>query len=647
MISTATPTAGGGLYSAGTSVRETEEWFQSFFNFSPVCMAIHAPDNRWCDVNGELCNLLGYTKDEVLERNWTAFLHPEDILRYRQLVEKLEKGIFNHFTMETRYLHRSGSVLYVNFSQVCLRKDDGSIFSYLTSMVNETHCRMAAEKINRDKNTLRTLVDHLPFPVYVLDAEGRKVVSNLADQNLTGCADESSVLGKTDLELYAGQTGLRGHTDTMAVLKTGKPILGKEELFILPDGSSKYLDTTKIPLLNKDNTATGLVGIGLDVTVQRQMQRQVEESEVYFRSLFNLSPDGIFVSDVRGIIEKVSRKGCEILGYPDTHDLLGESVFNWIHPEDQEEAKAAFHRIVINPEPEPRRIFRCLKSDQSVVFVELTTSHLRHLPDGELRILIFCRDITDRIHAEEELLKTKKQAEESNRLKTAFLQNLSHEIRTPMNGIMGFVEILRDPSYSPEQQEEFKQIVQQSGKRLMGTINDLIEISRIMTGDVPVCYEDVAVQSFFYECYLSYAESFNQKKISLQLNRKLTMPVILRTDKNKIAVVLQRLMDNALKFTEAGGDVELGYYLQGNQFVFYLKDTGIGMHPEETQRIFEVFNQLEQGMNRRFEGSGLGLAIARSYMELLGGGIRAESRPGEGSIFTCVLPYEPQTSIEF
>ena len=237
-----------------------------------------------------------------------------------------------------------------------------------------------------------------------------------------------------------------------------------------------------------------------------------------------------------------------------------------------------------------------------------------------------------------DLIKSKEKAEESDQLKSAFLANVSHEIRTPMNGILGFLELLKEPDLSEEEKAAYIKIVNKSGQRLLDTINDIIEISRIESGELEVFEDEVCLSEVFNYYYDFFKPQTDQIGLQLILNNQLNKnDDCMVTDRHKLDGILTNLIKNAIKFTKQGS-VEIGCYAEKEKLLLYVKDTGIGIPAHRINAIFERFVQADIHITRAHEGSGLGLSIVKAYTEALGGELNLESEPGKGSKFMVALP---------
>ncbi|MBP2832994.1 transporter substrate-binding domain-containing protein [Aquimarina sp. U1-2] len=240
-----------------------------------------------------------------------------------------------------------------------------------------------------------------------------------------------------------------------------------------------------------------------------------------------------------------------------------------------------------------------------------------------------------------ELMIAKDKAEESNRLKTAFIHNISHEVRTPMNGIIGFSELINDPETPKEDYEEYAKIIASSGYQLINIIDDIIEISQLQTNQIIVQEEEVNFNELLQQLNDLYKDKALEKDIVFRIRN--TIPSqhgFIFADRAKIYKILQRLIDNAIKFTHKGL-VEITTKIKDDFLMVMIKDSGIGIKKEDQDLIFNDFSQSEKEVTKSYDGLGLGLSIAQKYAAYLNGKISFISRPNIGSTFTLCIPYHP------
>lgn len=256
-------------------------------------------------------------------------------------------------------------------------------------------------------------------------------------------------------------------------------------------------------------------------------------------------------------------------------------------------------------------------------------------------LLIIIGDITRRKTTEQELIKALQKAEESDRLKTAFLAAMSHEIRTPMNHIIGFSEFLKDTTLSAEEREEYSRIIYDSGQTLLRLIEDIIDIARLESRQMITNPTVFGVHDFMKGIYLSFVGQM-EKSLKTPVQFNLSCPdnqaaIFVKTDAMRLQQIIDNLLDNAFKFTPEG-QVELGYMIREGKLAVYVRDTGPGIPADKHEWIFKRFRQLDYSINKKYGGTGLGLALVKSLAELLEGEVLLESEPGKGSTFTVLIP---------
>jgi CheY-like chemotaxis protein/nitrogen-specific signal transduction histidine kinase len=250
------------------------------------------------------------------------------------------------------------------------------------------------------------------------------------------------------------------------------------------------------------------------------------------------------------------------------------------------------------------------------------------------------QDITERKESEEELIRAKVKAEESDKLKTAFLHNISHEIRTPMNAIVGFSALLSEPDIDMHSRESYIEVIMQSSNHLLSIISDIVDISNIEANLIKTVKNDININMSIRSLVNQFVPEANKKGIDLAYESGLPdEDAQIVTDNIKLTQVLSNLLNNAIKFTKKG-QVVLRYTVKENFLEFSVSDTGIGIAAEHYEKVFERFYQIQNTVSRLYEGTGLGLSISKAYVEHLGGKIWFTSEPGNGTTFFLTIPYE-------
>jgi PAS domain S-box-containing protein len=461
------------------------------------------------------------------------------------------------------------------------------------------------------------------------------VISNKADVENIGKTKESEVLGKTDIELFPGKIGKRGYADDLKVINTGKPIINLEEEFVSAKGIKRWLQTTKIPLLDKDGIITGLVGIGHEITERKRAEEELQQSYAFNESLLRTIPFGMDIVDEAGNVLFLSDTFKRIFG----EGCVGKKCWELYRDDKKQCRDCPLAKGITIGETEVYESHGVLGGRTFEI------SHTGMMYQNQKAMLEIFQDITERKENEAELIRAKEKAEEGDRLKTAFLHNISHEIRTPMNAIVGFSALLAEPEIDEKTRKSYIEVIMQSSNHLLAIITDIVDISNIEANLIKTYKNEVYINTTLKSLCNQFIPKAAEKKINIICETGLSdSDALVLTDNTKLSQILSNLMSNALKFTDKG-TIKIGYKLEGNFLEFCISDTGIGISPEHHARIFDRFYQVSSAMERLYEGTGLGLAISKAYVEHLGGKIWLSSEPGKGTSFFFTIPYEKKVAI--
>lgn len=364
---------------------------------------------------------------------------------------------------------------------------------------------------------------------------------------------------------------------------------------------------------------------------------------VYFQRLFESSPAAIALLNTGGEVTRVNREFVKMFGYS-REELINRKLIDLFVPEADKETVRKDYIDVREGRTITRNAVRINKGNEEV-FVSILSTPIE-IEEGQLGIYLIYTDITKQKQYEEKLKLAKEKAEESDRLKTAFLNNLSHEVRTPMNAIVGFSELLTKEALSFEERNKYLSAIGISTRTLLVLINDIVDIAKIETGELNVNKQKFELNSLLNELntqYVSELKTLKKKRIELKVTKGITQDLFINTDQLRLKQILTNLIGNAIKFTSKGY-VEYGYSINEeiNELYFFVKDTGIGINEINLKIIFERFRQVDVSSTRKHGGSGLGLAISKELVKLLGGEIGVESVHGKGTMFWFTLPMEGQ-----
>jgi len=378
----------------------------------------------------------------------------------------------------------------------------------------------------------------------------------------------------------------------------------------------------------------------LEEKKRKAVEKILRESENRFRTMFELSPAGIILIDETGSIIEVNSSFCVTLGYS-RNEILGKNIRLFASPDDDEEIDKNITEI-LSGKTKIHEV-KNFRKDGTTCIVALYETKII-LPDGKRGILSVSNDISEKIRAQQELIIAKEKAEESDRLKSAFLANISHELRTPLNAIIGFSGLMIDTGPNQDTVSYANNILK-SGQHLLSLVEDIFDTTMIETGHIKINYDKTDIVSVLKEVKNildgeRLKENKNDVELILNLDAEKNQKHLL-TDSRKLKQVLINLLRNALKFTDKGY-IEFGFTEteeEGNSFLqFYVKDTGIGIDKKHHDAIFNIFRQIDDTHTRKFGGMGIGLSIAKKTIEKLGGKIWVESEQFKGSVFYFTLP---------
>ncbi len=424
----------------------------------------------------------------------------------------------------------------------------------------------------------------------------------------------------------------------------------------------------KLLLDRKANDDNQVDELDFVVDAINEMQSNINQSFVALKAsqdqvqlLMDSTAEAIYGMDGQGRCTFANRSCLEMLGYDNINDLLGQDAHQLIHHTRKDGVHHAVedcHIYRSATQGETTHIeSKILWRKNNTSFAVEYWSHPIYQANELVGAVVTFIDITDRKLAEIELKQHRDNLEElveertkelaqardaalaATQAKSEFLANMSHELRTPLNSIIGFSGIIKDGVVGPVNEEQKKQLgmVYDSAKHLLELINEVLDLSKVEAGKLDINNSQLDIQSLLEELEELMSVQAQAKGLQLIVEAE-KAPTTLYTDKNKLRQVLVNLLSNALKFTEQGC-VTLSCRQQGEDAIFVVKDTGVGIDTEHLEGVFDAFRQVESSDTRVHQGTGLGLAICKEFLSLLGGEIKVESQVGQGSIFTICLPF--------
>ena len=485
---------------------------------------------------------------------------------------------------------------------------------------------------------LRALLRSLPEQVWMKDRAGAYLAVNAEFERFQG-QPESDLLGKTDREMHSAERAAVYAEQDRATLGASEPLVFHESERPAGGGAARRLEVTKTAVRDERGEVIGVVGVARDMTDIHAAQQALQESEARFRATFETAGDAMLI--IRGwtVIDS-NRRAMEMLGAADGAGLLGQHVGEFA-PRAQPGGQASDELAHLHFDDVRRggtKTFewRCRRRDGSEFDAEISISVFEH--GGQHLLQAVMRDVSERRRMIAALEAAKEEAERANRSKSVFLANMSHEIRTPLNAVLGFTQLLLADRTLPAQTLARLRVIHGAGNRLLGLINDVLDLAKIESGGLQVVRAPFDLLQELRDIEHLYGAHARSKGLALRCELALVPPTVVEGDRNKVGQVVSNLLGNALKFTERG---QIGVHVwreagDGERVWFEVHDTGPGISEGELAELFVPFRQGAAGHEKG--GTGLGLALSRDMTRAMGGELSVASSPGHGTRVRFWLP---------
>lgn len=514
------------------------------------------------------------------------------------------------------------------------------IANELTKILEKKQADLA---LQASETRLKSLINSTPDIICFKDGKGRWLIANESELDVFQLR-QVDYYKKTDLEIAEllppiyYETFLASATMDERAWNT-KGITQTEEVIKSASGGQKVYDVIRIPVFEENGERRGLVVLGRDITRRKLAEASLFASERRFRNQLASVRLLAVMIDMDGRITFCNNFMLELTGWK-MDEVLGNDWFSMFLPaEIQERIRGMFMPSAVSGEILSNYENEIMTKAGERRLISWNNTFLRNELNEIIGLAALGEDITERKQLEQNLIAAKERAEEMNRLKSSFLANMSHELRTPMIGILGFSEFLEMEAQDPHL-KEYAKIIHSSGTRLMETLNLILNLSRVEAGRFDMKSANVDVIKIVNEVCALFESAAEKKQLTLSLET-VFKNLVLNIDEQVFRQIINNLLNNAIKFTETGGvsvSITVEQHENLRYAVFRVKDSGIGIAPEQHGLIWEEFRQVSEGKDRNFEGTGLGLSLTKRFVEKLNGRIFVESELQKGSVFTVWLP---------
>jgi len=583
-------------------------------------------DGKFPYINPRTAEIFGYTVDEILSSVSVAdIIYEEDLNLVQKNIEKRISGEVKTLHYSFRGKKKDNTIIDVEVM------GSFTIYDGKPAVIGTILDITKRKKTEKELTKLSRAVEQSPASIIITDTDGNIEYVNPKFCEITGYSQDE-VLRRNPQLLKYGNYPESFYKNLWDTIKSGQEWRG-EFHNKKKNGESFWESASISPIKDANGNITNFLAVKENITERkktdgelRKLSRAVEQNSAT-----------IIITNTNWQIEYVNPKYSELTGYT-AEEVAGKKPRCLEYIQASSDGYKNFIGFVQRGGEWRGEFLNKKKNGEE--FWELASISSIKNHDGETtHYLIIKEDITQRKKAEEELKLAKEKAEEMNRLKSAFLANMSHELRTPMVAILGYSDILRKESDNPNLQEMSNEIYD-SSRRLMNTLNLLLDLSKIEANKETINYLEIDVGAVVEEEFAIY-EGLAKKKNLFYIVNKPAEPIITLLDERMLRQIINNLASNAVKFTDTGRvvlTVKKELKDEKENVLIKVSDTGIGIHPKSQKIIFEAFRQISEGLARKFEGTGLGLTVTKKYIELMNGEIEIESEPGRGSIFTVRFP---------
>nr|WP_321498441.1 PAS domain S-box protein [uncultured Methanolobus sp.] len=510
-----------------------------------------------------------------------------------------------------------------------LEDDDGNIIGLTLFLTDITERKISEMELLRKGMQLRTAQSVGNVGSWEIDLNSRKVDASDEARKIYGLDADEEYTIESIREMPLPEYHPMLDEAMINLIQKDLPYNIEFKIKRKNDGEIRYIHSAAEYFAERNV----IIGMIQDITERKEAERRIIEEVTQRRLLIENSNDGIVILGQDGKILEANKKYAEMTGYsPD--ELCGMYVWEL----DALIKRKEMSDIFLNLEGRPQYLETIIRrKDDNLIDVEISSS-IATLNDKTL-IFSVCRDITERKNTEMALLRAKALAEESNQIKSEFIANMSHELRTPLNSVIGFSQVLSDQMFGDlnVKQSHYVSNILKSGTHLLKLINDILDVSKIESGNMEYEPEAMSVPEVIEESITLMEPLIKEKYIDFKTNIELD-DLEVNADKTKIKQILYNLLSNAIKFTPKYGKVWIDSKVVNGKILISISDNGIGIAAEQQKAIFDPFKQVSSSTSRTHGGTGLGLAIVKYYVEMHSGEIEVKSEVGKGSTFTFTIP---------
>ena len=636
------------------ALKQREAELQDFFdNAHDLIQSVSLETGKFEYVNRSWRELLGYSRDEIAQLTVFEVLHPDCHDQCQALLAAMRNGeLSNLDRVEVALLSKTGKKIIVEGGINCRWEGEQPIAT--RAIFRDITQRQQTEReVHLLQERLQYLLNSNPAIIYSCRPDGNNQATFISD-NITTILGYSKPDFSTQInfQFWADRVHPEEREAVLARVSQLYKNNAYEDEYRFVHGKGHYIwvrDECRL-VRDEQGNPVEIIGYFADITERKQNEQAIRESQEFLKSVLTVFPLYLFWKDTHSVYLGCNQNFATVAGFASPEEIVGKTDYDL--PWGETEGKAYIaddQEVIASATPKLGLIETQLQSNGQQVWVETNKVPLYDGNGEIIGILGTYQDITARKQAEEQLQKTNEALLRATQLKDEFLANMSHELRTPLNVILGMTEGLQEAVYGAinEKQAKVLKTIASSGLHLLELINDILDLSKIESGKMELHCAETEIVNLCDSALLFIHQQASQKGIQVSTQIPQQLPTLV-VDERRIRQVLINLLTNAVKFTPEGGAVKLDVMALaedeernsciGASLRFAVCDTGIGIAPDNINRLFQPFVQIDSALNRRYEGTGLGLSLVKRIVEMHGGEVGVSSEVGVGSRFYFDLP---------
>ncbi|SHI42247.1 PAS/PAC sensor hybrid histidine kinase [Arenibacter nanhaiticus] len=644
-------------------LKATKNRFEKIFESSPIGILLVDKENKVIDINPACIRIFGFEnlpKEEVLQLTFKDVIHPDHLATAVDFRQKLIAGELQNYKLEVKCFHSNGKIIWCNINTSILPGSDNHEDLIITQLEEITEQKELERVAKENADKFIKAFDNSPNGMGVIGLDREWVMFNNKLAEIIGYSKAEfrgvrfrDIIHPDDYknDSHLIEQLVKGEIENYSI----------EKRYIHKNGHIVYCHFHVAGIYDEQEKVTSLIGQVVDMTETILGRKALQRSLNDLQGLLNATTQiSIIETDLNLTVKKFNKGAENLLGYA-SHEVVGKTTPNLFHVKeevaDHVKVLSEKHGTTIAEKDafcydadlgnfEPKK-WTYIRKDGSKFPVQLVITPVKDHEGTTTGYLGIGTDISELKAMEESLITAKEKAEMASKSKSDFLANMSHEIRTPLNGVIGFTDLLMKTALSDSQQN-YMNTIYSSAISLLDLINDILDFSKIEAGKLEMSIEKTDLVEVCGQAIDLIKQQAHDKNLEVLLNISPQIKRFIYADTVRLKQIIINLLGNAVKFTHQG-EIELKVEANpsdvGNGkmlYTFSIRDTGIGIAPENMDKIFFAFDQEDASTTRKYGGSGLGLSISNRLLEIMGSKLQVTSTQDKGSVFYFNVSFETE-----